>query len=846
MSGATPRAQFRFVCPLPNGMHARPASLLADAARGFQSVVRLTIDDSAGVDVTSVLSVVALDVRHAQECTLIAEGDDASVAIHALARFVTETLPSVDTPTIHGRGPESERAVWLSPVLMSPESKTFVGVPAVGGIGFGEAVHVAGFTLSAEALRAVPCSVADELGALHAAVEATRESLTTRARGARGVEAELLRAHMAIATDTALSAAMETHVRGGATAIRAVFEACEGFAQRLRSAESEYIRERASDVGEVGMLLMSRLPGGSGRDDGPGVRLGSPSVILGETLTSHQLMSLDREHLHGLVLGGVGRTSHVVILARSFGIPTVVGMREPRSIARAGEEVIVDGEEGRVFVSPAAGVRGYFERERNAIIHGAERTRDTARGRVCTIDGQSIEVGVNAASEAEVHEGVRNGADGVGLVRTEFLFLDRNAPPNENEQFETYSSIVRAAEGRPVLFRTIDIGGDKPVAYMRLPREENPFLGVRGLRLYATHEELLRTQLRAMLRAATLGSVKIMAPMVSTPTEASWFRDRVDDAQRSLERDGVHVGEVSIGMMIEVPSATTVMDQFCRVMDFFSIGTNDLCQYWSAADRGNAGVASLGDARQPSFVRLLRGIVREARRHGRWIGVCGEMAGDAAILPLMVGLGVDEISVAPTSVGVLKSMVLQASGENCQSVLEEACGCEKVSEVAELLARPGWRGGSSMPIVDPSLVAMRSEATTKAEAIHEAACVLRATGRLSSTRPVEQAAWAREETYSTGLGHGFAIPHCKSEAVVHPSLAIVRLATPIEWGSLDEQPVSIVMLLVVPSSDSAGSHMKIFARLARRLMHESFRDRLRAAESAEGLVGVLREELELS
>lgn len=840
------RAEHRFHCPLPNGMHARPASLLADVARAFRSDVRITIDASAGVDVTSVLSVVALDIRHEQECTLIAEGDDASGAIQALARFVKETLPSVDTPTTNGRGPESDRDVWLSPVLRLTEPKTFLGVPVVGGIGFGAAVHVAGFMLSTEALRATPGRVEDELETLRAAVEATRESLSTRSRGSRGVEAELLSAHMAIATDTALWKAMEACVRGGATAIRAAFEACDGFAQRLRSAGSEYIRERASDVEEVGMLLMSRLPGGSGRDEDPAIRLDSPSVILGETLTSHQLMSLDRERVRGLVLGGVGRTSHVVILARSFGIPTVVGVREPLSCAWAGEEMIVDGEGGRVFVSPAAGVRGYFERERDAINTYAERTLATAGARAQTIDGQSVEVGVNAASEAEIREGLRNGADGVGLVRTEFLFLDRNAPPSEQEQFETYSSIVRAAEGRTVLFRTLDIGGDKPVAYMRLPKEENPFLGVRGLRLYAAYEDLLRSQLRAMLRAAALGSVKIMAPMITTPTEARWFRDRVDEARRSLEREGMHVGAVPIGMMIEVPSATMVMDQFCRVVDFFSIGTNDLCQYWSAADRGNAGVASLGDARQPSFVRLLRGIVTEARHHGRWIGVCGEMAGDAANLPLMVGLGVDEISVAPSSISVLKAMTREASGENCRGVIEEACGCESVSEVAAVLARPGWRGRASVPVIEPSFVAMRSEATTKAEAIHEAACMLRASGRLTSTRPVERAAWAREETYSTGLGHGFAIPHCKSEAVVHPSLAVVRLATPIEWGSLDEQPVSIVMLLVVPSGDAAGSHMKIFARLARRLMHESFRDRLRAAESAEGLVGVLHEELELS
>ncbi len=845
MSGAIPRAEFRFVCPLPNGMHARPASLLAEVARGFRSMISISVEGAPSADMASVLSVVALDIRYGQECVVKAEGVDADEATKTLRQYVLDTLPGVDTPVLTRETPANAIVAALPPALRAAGPAHSSGRAVGGGIGFGQAVHVAGFSLSEKARLATSGPQDDELITLRAALHATSKALAKQASTTSGMAADLLRAHAAIASDPALHIEMEMRVRGNATSAQAVVGAGEAFSARLRQADSAYIRDRAIDVIDVCTQILAHLPGGHEHANSCAPLL-TPSVVFADSLTAHQLLGLNRAHLRGLVLGAVGSTSHVVILARSFEIPTIIDVRQPLLVARSGEEVIVDGEAGMVLPSPSPPTTRYYERERVAIEHAHESARHAAQGPTRTLDGHTIEVGANASSPEEVQAARREGADGIGLVRTEFVFLDRNIPPSEQEQLEVYSAIVREAGGKPVIFRTFDIGGDKSVPYLALPHEDNPFLGVRGLRLYPAHAMLLRSQLRAILRTSALGPVKIMAPMVTMPGEASSFRIQVHDARDSLEAEGVPVGDVPIGMMIEVPAAAMVIDQFCPFMDFFSIGTNDLCQYWTASDRGNTGVASLNDPLLPSFLRLLRTIVRDARVGGRWIGLCGEMGGRPENLPLMLGLGLSEISVSPGSVAEIKSMVRGASVERCRTLLDLACNATSVADVLEVLTSQPWRGETHRPIIEAESITLGSIASSKEEALHEAICLLRAQGRISSTRPVEEAAWAREATYSTGLGHGFAIPHCKSEAVTHPSLAVVRLATPIEWGSIDEQPVSIVMLLVVPSSDAAGSHMKIFARLARRLMHESFRDRLRAAESAEGLVGVLREELELS
>lgn len=837
--------EFRFTCPLVNGIHARPASVLADVVRGYRARVTIARDGAAAVELVSVLSVVGLDIKVNQECVVVAEGDEAAGAIAALRAFVHEKLASVDdvAESGHGHSGAGAEVAAALPVALRKHDVAFVpGRAACGGIGMGSAVIVGGLTLSDAALHAMPESIEAEVAAALDAIARTHAELHARATSAKGMAADLLRAHAAIADDPALRADVERRISRTTTAARAVVAAGEAFAGELRKATSAYIRDRAVDVIDVCEQILEKLGALGGAAS---VALEHDSVVFAETLTANQLLKMDRSRLRGLVLGGVGATSHTVILARSFRIPTVIEVRNAAGLAAAGTSVIVDGEGGLVLTSPGDAARRYFQRESRGRERAAERVRVLAQGSAATVDGQSIEIGVNASTPDEVRGAMANGADGVGLLRTELLFLDRVKAPSEGEQYTAYAGVVTAAAGRPVIIRTFDIGGDKPAAYLNMPEEENPFLGVRGLRLYEEHSDVLSAQLRAILRAALVGPVKIMAPMVSTPEEAAWFRERVEAVRGELSAEGVSTPSVPIGIMVEVPSVATVMDQLCEVVDFFSIGTNDLCQYWMAVDRGNAGVAGLYNARRPSFLRVLSQIVRGAKAGGRWIGMCGEMAGNRGNLPLLLGMGLDEISVAPGEVAAIKALAREARAAQCRDLFERACACRTPGEVDAAVAASGWRLMKAAAIVDRELVLVESDAVSKEDAIQEAVGVLLAAGRVDRPRDVEEAVWAREATYSTGLGFGFAIPHCKSDAVTSPSLAVVKLRQGIEWGSLDGGAVSVVLLLVVPSSDAAGSHMKVFARLARKLMHEEFRERMMGAATAEEVEMCLRSELEI-
>lgn len=821
------RTEYRFSCTLRNGLHARPASMLAEAVRGFTSHVVLRKAGGGSADVRSVLSLVGLDIKPGDECLIEIEGEDAAACRAALVDLIQHRLAQEDEAAAAVVHAGSERVSLpislqrLNPVVIS-------GRGVSSGVGFGEAVMVSGLTLSAEQAAARPGPAEEELAKLRMATAGLRDDLSRRALTAAGVERDLLRAHASIAADPAMLADMERSVQAGATALQAVSGAAGGFCKRLSQASSAYIRDRVVDVQDIAMQLLTRL--GGKQCTGCGVTLTRPSVIFAEVLTPSQLLGLCREHLRGLVLGHVGVTSHTVILARSMGVPAVIEAAVVE--ARPGQKVIVDGGRGVAILEPSSHTERWY--------HGASRVEEARRARLApltsslamTVDGVRLEVGCNASGAEEVERAVRGGADGVGLLRTELVFLDRDTPPSEDEQYDAYAAVVRAAAGRPVIIRTFDIGGDKPARYMNLPAEENPFLGERGFRLYKGYPDLIQAQLRAVLRASALGPVKVMAPMIATAAEAGAFRAMVAEAKATLAAGGVAFDPgVQVGVMVEVPSLAFAMDQLCAHVDFVSIGTNDLAQYTFAVDRGNRRVASLHDCRHPAFLRLLRLIVDGARGAGKWVGVCGEMGGDVVNVPLMLGLGVDEISAAPGEAARLKLAVRGADAGRCRDLLEQAARCRESTEVMELLGRGEWRASSADPVTCEELILVEVQAGTKEEVIRAAVDHLYVHGRTDRPDAVEAAAWAREAEYSTGLGFGFAIPHCRTDAVPRASLVVLKLVRPIDWGSNDGQPVSVVMLLTVPAGDTTGAHMKVFAKLARKLMHEEFRAELLAGGS---------------
>lgn len=825
-------AEHRFVCGLANGLHARPATVLAEAASGFTSAIAVRKEDGASADIRSVLSVVSLDVQRHDAVTIRAEGDDATEAVAALREIIETKLEDEEVVSSEGS------ACTLPPVLRMIGVEPIAGVGVCPGVGFGSVVCIGGMTLPPAAMLASSRGVVAELSEARSALEFVSAGLSEQARLARHMEADLLRAHAQIAMDSALWRAIERRVHEGATAARAVVGAAEEMAARLRVAKSSYVRDRATDVIDVAMQVVERLLPGATAASRPG--LDRDCVVFADVLTAGQLLGLDRRYVQGLVLGSVGRTSHTVILARGMGLPCVIDVAGASSAASPGAEAIVDGGGGFAICPVGEDVRRFYERDRLVHQRRHERVLPLVRGPAITTDGVHVEVGVTAAEAQVVAGAIEAGADGVGLLRTEFLYLDRDAPPGEDEQREVYARVIDAADGRPVILRTFDIGGDKHAPYLSLPSEDNPFLGVRGIRLHRRRPDLLETQLRAMSAASEGRSIRIMAPMVSTVEEIAWFRERVLKV----------CGNAEVGMMVEVPANALSLDRFAPLVDFVSIGTNDLCQYWMASDRGNAGVADLCDELQPVFLRALRQIVRDATSHDLWVGVCGEMGGRVANVPLMVGLGVQEVSTGPAEIAAVKLAIGKADASRCRELLIRACELDSTNEVRELLKTFAWRAEQTAPgVIDADCIEMGSHAASKAEAIKAAVDLLFIAGRTESPREVEEAVWAREATYSTGLGHGVAVPHCKCAAVRWPTLAVVTLARPVDWDAMDGKPVHTVLLLAMPDGEAAGgggaAHLKIFAALARRLMHESFRDGLWACASDAAIESYLRSELGL-
>jgi multiphosphoryl transfer protein len=832
-------AEFEFECALPNGFHARPASRLAEVAKQFASSCELTNSRTgAAADLKSVLSTIAADVRLGDACLLRVQGADHPSAAAALRRFIAEELPGCDEPLAEATVPVSEPK--LPRGLASTGTRYLSGLPASSGIGQGKVVALSPTALTADFAEPAGDAAAEiervERGL--AGVKARIEALL--ARGPAVTEAAILKAHLAILGDTALRRELAQGVELGRSAAQAVADAGEHFRGLLARSENRYVQERAADVQDLCAALLEEIYGPQFQP--AAAPLSKPSIVAAETLGPRQLLALDRRWLQGIVLESAGATSHAVILARSMGIPVVAGVPHGTRLFASGEEAIVDGNYGLVFLDCSAPVLRFYQRERAAQERRRAELARFASAPAVSVDGERIEIGANISSEGEVAAAFANGADGIGLFRTEMRFLRAGAPLSEEEQFAVYAAAARAARGRPVILRTIDIGGDKPLPYLKLPIERNPFLGYRGVRIYPQHRGWITAQLRAALRASSVGPIWLMAPMVASLEEALWFKSEVARSMEELREAGIPFDAgMPVGAMIEIPSAAFQLGRLCDAFDFFSIGSNDLSQYFFAADRENPKVASLPNPRHPAFLALLERVVREARARGKWVGLCGEMAGDARNLPLLLGLGLNEISVSAPAIPALKRKAAQLSASACRELLARAISCDTATEVEHLLesAAP-----TSEPLMSEALVALCSDSRNKDEAIREIVNALYAANRVEDRQRMEEAVWARESVYATGVGHGFATPHCQSDAVSANSIGILKLDEPIEWGSLDGAPVRMVILLAMRESGKNGAHMKVFSRLARKLMDEEFRGRMMSMEDPKQMMSQLARELE--
>ncbi len=566
------------------------------------------------------------------------------------------------------RGTPATRGTPAAATLAAPAPGTLLrGIPASAGLAAGPA-HRLDEQLGLPEERPSEGPEA-ERRRLEAAREAARSAIArdrdeVAHRGA-AAESGIFTAHLALLDDEALVTAAQAMIDAGASAQSAWYDACRQTAAGLRALDDELLAERAADVEDVGRRVLAAL---AGREAHPGPQ--AEGVLVVDELTPAQAAALDVEHVRGIATARGTATAHAAILARALGIPATVGLG--RSVLAIPERtlVLLDGDEGTVLVAPgeqalqrARAARALAdERRRGALEH----TREPAAMR----DGTLIEVAANLGGAGGAKAAVELGADGVGLLRTEFLFLDRPEIPSEDEQAQTIETIAGELGGRPLIVRTLDVGADKPLPALPMPAEQNPFLGRRGLRLSLEHPQLLDTQLRAVLRVAARHPVKLMFPMVATVAELDAALAAVAQARAATGVDA----PMEVGIMVEVPAAALEAEQLARSADFFSIGTNDLTQYTMAAERGNELVGNLLTGPQPAVLRLIGATVAGASAHGRWVGVCGELAGDPAAALLLVGLGVRELSMAPPLVPDVKAALRSVALEDAQDAARRALG----------------------------------------------------------------------------------------------------------------------------------------------------------------------------
>jgi multiphosphoryl transfer protein len=840
--GANTSLDFEFFCSLSAGLHARPASHLAEVANDFVAESTL-INHRTGAHASlkSVLAIISADVRAGDHCSVQVGGADEHAAHVALRGFIEQVLPSCDVP-LAGITPAGHIGK-VPRVLERAGVECKFGVPVSQGIARGKVV-----LMDAMALPFEPWTQAksdpewDRTQVLNAVVAVCNRIRQKLAGPMSSEERAVLQAELAMASDVSLTHKFSEQVTRGKSAGQAVIETGRFFISLLRRSDSEYMRARALDVEEICRQILDEIYQVEARSGT--LELREPSVVVVETLAPQQLLALNRRWLQGLVLEHSGTTSHALILARSLGIPALVGVKDAQSSLPIGQEVIMDANRGLITAPVTPLLERFYEREQKTLERRQELLPHNASARVATTDGSTLEIAANASSLEESSLAFENGADGIGLFRTEMAFLQSRSSLSEEEQFSAYAQVVRAAGEKPVIFRTLDLGGDKAPAYLNLSGENNPFLGYRGVRIYAEFEDLLQAHLCAILRASTFGRVQIMAPMISSAEEVIHFKAAVAKARQELAVRGCAVAQnVPIGIMIEVPSAAFILHELCAEVDFFSIGTNDLSQYFFAADRNNPKIARLSNVQHPGFIRFLKKIVDEIKGAGKWVGVCGEMAAENRYLSLFVGLGVDEISIPAPQIRLAKHQIMQLSSSRCKELLAQVEACGDSSQVDDLLehAEPSL---STESLLTEQLVLTGRDIRNKEEAIQELINSFYIIGRIQDRQRLEDALWAREELYSTGLGFGFATPHCKTDAVSADSIGILKLDKPIDWNSVDGKPVEMILLIAMRETQCVDTHMKVFSRLARKLMDDEFRQVLLALDSACDIVSYMAHELD--
>jgi phosphoenolpyruvate-protein phosphotransferase len=514
-----------------------------------------------------------------------------------------------------------------------------------------------------------------------AVLDSAREQLSSE-------EAAIFEAHMLFLEDPELIELVQSGIRGKLLNVEAAWsDAIETYAQTLEAMENEYFAARAVDVRDVGHRVLRIL---MGLLDDQVRDLTSQAIILARDLTPSDTVRLDKKLVLAFCTAEGGPTSHTAILAKSLGIPAVVGAGKAVLEINQGTHLLLDAERGQVLIDVSADIAADFHDRRSVLAARNASELGSAAAPAITRDGYAVEVVANVGGVEDALAALDYGADGIGLFRTEFLYLERQSAPNEEEQYEAYREVMKVMGNRPVVVRTMDIGGDKELPYLDLGHEANPFLGCRAIRISLAEPDIFKVQLRALLRAACGHDMRIMFPMIATLDEVCRAKALLNEARQELQDRGQPLPDrLQVGIMVEIPSVVVMADRFARQVDFFSVGTNDLTQYTFAAERTNEKVAHLSDACHPAILRQIRSVIASAHDNGIWAGVCGELAGDPDALPLLLGLGLDEFSMAAPVIPRAKTIIRQWSRSAAQELALRALDLESAEDVRQLVRSCG-------------------------------------------------------------------------------------------------------------------------------------------------------------
>jgi phosphoenolpyruvate-protein phosphotransferase (PTS system enzyme I) len=499
-------------------------------------------------------------------------------------------------------------------------------------------------------------------------------------------EAQVFDAHLMVLSDPEMLENIKSNIKDNqVNAEFSLSEVANMFIGLFESMEDNpYMQERAADIRDVMERVLGHLLG---------VKIPNPStideevIVVAKDLTPSDTAQLNRRFVKGFVTDIGGRTSHSAIMARSLEIPAIVGSKEITQSVKDGDIVILDGLDGDVYINPDEKTLAEYRQKAKEFSELQAEWHKMKNSETVTADGKHIELAANIGTPKDLEGVIANGAEGVGLYRTEFLYMDSADFPTEDEQFEAYKAVLEGMDGKPVVVRTMDIGGDKELPYLELPKEMNPFLGYRAIRICLAEPEMFRTQLRALLRSSVYGKLRIMFPMISNLNEFRQAKAMLDEEKANLLADGVEVADdIQVGIMIEIPAAAVLAHQFAKEVDFFSIGTNDLIQYTMAADRMNQQVSYLYQPYNPSILTLIKHVIDSSHAEGKWTGMCGEMAGDQTAVPLLVGLGLDEFSMSASSVLKTRSLMKRLDSKEMEALADKAINeCTTVEEVIALV-----------------------------------------------------------------------------------------------------------------------------------------------------------------